>query len=453
MTLEDEVALLRAENATLKRQLADALAQVAAAEQRLAELAQPSAAKPAFVKAKTPTLQRQPRKKRKPEHNRARRLEPPTRVEQHALDQCPDCGMHLHGTSIGRRRQVIELPSPQPVEVIEHQVIKRWCLRCERWQEASLDLRGQVLGQGRIGVRIAALIAYLRTTLRLPIRRIQTYLQSLHRLTLSAGEIVELLHQIRRATQAAVDALKATARASPVLHADETGWREAGQNGYVWAFSTPGEEGVRYYAYVPSRAGAVVKRMLDGHFNGHLVSDFYAAYNIYAGNHQRCWVHLLRDLHALKEAHAQSAAVVQWVAAVRALYDDARTFLQHAHSNDPSLREQEYLRFVAQAHRLGLQDAQVKQHPCTALAKRLLRHEDELFQFVLVAGLSADNNLAERSIRPLVVIRKISGGTQSTEGSKTRMALASLFETWQARGVNAFEECLKLLSQTALPQI
>jgi hypothetical protein len=96
-----------------------------------------------------------------------------------------------------------------------------------------------------------------------------------------------------------------------------------------------------------------------------------------------------------------------------------------------------------------LEFARAKKHACQALSKRLLRHEDELFQFVLVAGLSADNNLAERSIRPLVVIRKISGGLRSPEGTKTRMALASLFETWQARGLNPFDECLRLLSQAA----
>jgi transposase len=71
---------------------------------------------------------------------------------------------------------------------------------------------------------------------------------------------------------------------------------------------------------------------------------------------------------------------------------------------------------------------------------------------VLIEGLSADNNLAERSIRPLVVIRKISGGSHSTEGTKTRMGLASLFETWQARTLNPFAECLKQLSHpTASP--
>ena len=79
----------------------------------------------------------------------------------------------------------------------------------------------------------------------------------------------------------------------------------------------------------------------------------------------------------------------------------------------------------------------------------MLGHEDELFQFVLVEGLSADTNLAERSIRPLVAIRKISGGSRSDEGTKTRMGQASIFETWQARKRNPFDECLKLLSQGA----
>lgn len=94
-------------------------------------------------------------------------------------------------------------------------------------------------------------------------------------------------------------------------------------------------------------------------------------------------------------------------------------------------------------------------HPCNALAKRLMRHQDELFQFVVRDGVSADNNLAERTIRPLVVIRKISGGTRSDEGTKTRLGLATLFGTWHVRGLNGFAECLRLLSHpppsTSLP--
>lgn len=445
-TLRQEVAALREQNAALQTQLAAALARIAELENRPKD-------PPAFVKPNTPPHERKARRKRKPEHNRARRLEAPTRIEQHALDHCPDCGLRLHGGTLARRRQVLEIPPPQPVEVVEHQVIKRWCAWCKRWQMPHLDLSGQVLGQGRLGVRIASLIAYLRTTLRLPIRRIQAYLQTVHHLTLSTGEIVELLHQVRRTLHSAVADLKAQARASPVLHADETGWREAGQNGHIWAFSTPGEDAVRYYEYDHSRAGAVVKRIVGAEFHGHLVSDFYGGYNIYAGKHQRCWVHLLRDLHALRVAHPTEAEVVAWGQAVRALYDEAQTFLRSAEGPTQAQREAQYVALVERAHVLGMQYATAYTHPCNALAKRLLRHEAELFQFVVVDGLSADNNLAERSIRPLVVVRKISGGSQSAEGTTTRMALASLFETWQARGRNPFEECLTLLTQTALPQV
>ena len=92
-----------------------------------------------------------------------------------------------------------------------------------------------------------------------------------------------------------------------------------------------------------------------------------------------------------------------------------------------------------------------KTHPCWALCKRLLRLEHELFQFVLVDGLAPDNNLAERSIRPLVVVRKISGGSRSPNGTQTRMALATLFETWKARGLNPFDACFALLSNQPAP--
>ncbi len=444
MTPVDRLAALQAENDALRQQVVSLQEQLAAALARIAELENRPKDPPAFVKPNTPPRDRPPRRKRAPHHNRARRLEPPTRIEQHALAQCPDCRQRLRGGILARRRQVLEIPDPQPVMVIEHQVIKRWCAWCHRWQAPKLDLRGQVLGQSRLGVRVASLIAYLRTTLRLPVRRIRAYLQTRHHLTLSTGEIIDLLHRLRRATRPALERLNAQARASPILHADETGWREAGQKGHVWAFSTPGDAAVRYYEYDPSRAGAVAKRILGKDFRGHLVTDFYGGYNIYAGKHQRCWVHFLRDLHGLREARATDAAVVAWVGAVRHCYDAAQRFLGAGRPSQAA-REAQYVTLVEQVHALGAQYAQVQGHPCKALAKRILRHEHELFQFVLVEGLSADNNLAERSIRPLVVVRKISGGTQSREGSKTRMALASLFETWQARGLNPFEECLKLL--------
>ncbi len=445
--MEDELAQLRAENAALRQQVAELTRRLAAALDRIADLeAQlnqrpPSASPP--VKAATAPRPSKARKKRPPHHNHGRRCSPPTRVVQHALERCPDCHYRLRGSSIARRRQVIDLPPPPPVEVVEHQVIQRFCPHCSRWQTPRLDLRGQVVGpQGRLGVRLGALIAYLRTTLRVPIRQIQHYLATVHHLRLSAGGIVELLHRVRQTAAPALDALQAEARASPVLYLDETGWRENGQNGYLWTVSTPR---LRYVAFDRSRAGAVVRRLLGGQLDGHLVSDFYAAYNWYPGPQQRCWAHLLRDLQALAETHPTDMSVQGWVAAVRELYARARRLVPGEHV------ELHYALLVSETHTLGQQYAQQNGHPCWALAKRLLRHEAELFQFVLVPELEATNNLAERSLRPHVIARKISGGTRSPAGTQTRLHLASLFATWQLREQNPFAACLALLSgQTPL---
>lgn len=184
MTLEDEVERLRAENTDLRAQVADLEQHLAAALARIAELEQQHRDPPAFAKPNTPkrTEPRHPRKKRAPHHNRGRRTQPPTRIQPHALDRCPECNYRLQGHSLDYRRQVIELPASQPLEIIEHQVIKRFCPHCQRWRSPKLDLAGQVLGQGRIGVRIASLIGFLSQTLRLPIRRIQDYLHTLHNL-------------------------------------------------------------------------------------------------------------------------------------------------------------------------------------------------------------------------------------------------------------------------------
>src|SRR5919204_2504152 len=321
MTLDEEVAALRAENARLR-------AELAAAQARIAELEKRKTPAPGFVKANTERKEKtQPRKKRAPEHNAGRRRAAPTQKVQHAYERCPDCGYLLRGASIARTREVIDLPPPPPVEVTEHQILKRYCPVCQRWQVPAPDWSGQVLGQGRFGVRLVSLLAYLRTEARLPVRTIQEYLATLHQVHLSTGAIVDLLERLRDATAVERAALLAQARTSPIAHLDETGWREDGQNGYVWGLTTPGPQAVRYYQYAHSRAGEGATALL-GDFEGHLSTDFYGAYNAYRGKHQRCWTHLLRDLHDLKTAHAADAAVLAWAQDVRALDDEAQAALR-----------------------------------------------------------------------------------------------------------------------------
>jgi transposase len=386
------------------------------------------------------------RKKRDAKHNHGRQRLAPTRTVDHPIKHCPVCANALGGISVARRRQVIELPPPAPVEVTEHVVYHGWCSQCGTWREAPLDVSREVVGQGRFGVKIASLISYLRTVMRLPVRQIQAYLASLHGLSISSGEIIGLAQRVKAQLEPQVAEVKQQIRASPAVQMDETGWPEDGSNGYVWCACTPQ---LRYYEYHHSRGREVVTAVLGASFEGVLGSDFYASYNVYTGLHQRCWVHLLRDRHELKEQHPDDADVQQWAKDVKAVYDRAVAYA----GPDPSLppAKQEAARrklqhaFEQELWQLCAPYAHTTS-PLHTLCERVERFLPELFVFVARPEVPAHNNLAERSVRPLVIARKISGGTRSPQGSDTRMGLFSLFGTWAAQGLNPFLQCLTVLS-------
>jgi transposase len=466
MISEEEASALRKELSELRegfqrllKENQELKQQLEVANKHIEELKNQKTPPPVFVKAnvkKPKDEEKKPRKKREGKHNRARTRAQPTQVVEHRLLSCPDCHLRLGGISLARVREVIDVPVPAPVEVTHHRIYKGWCSGCQKWHEAPVDLQEHVMGQSRMGVRLTSLIATLRTVMRLPIRQIQTYLQTLHQVTISTGEIIELLHRLKEQMQQELVALKMKIRASPAVQADETGWREDGINGYVWSVSTPS---IRYYEYHHSRSGEVVKALIGEDFEGVLGSDFYAGYNIHQGLHQRCWVHYLRDVHDLKEKYPHDEPLLNWAAAVKAIYDEAVAWAEHGPDQHASPRQQHLARKAMQhdfEQRLWQLCAPYVQTstPMQTLCKRVETFLPELFVFVAVPGVPAHNNLAERSVRPLVVARKISGGTRSPRGSETRLGLASLFGTWMAQKLNPFHQCLALLSmKSSLGQV
>jgi transposase len=424
------------------------------AQAQIAELEKVKTPPPDFVKEnkkKPQTEEKKPRKKREAQYNHARkRSSVPTQIVEHRLVECPDCQSRLGGISLARCREVIDVPPLPVVEVTEHRIYKGWCSHCQKWHEAPVDLSEQVLGQGRIGVRLASMIAYLRTVMRLPLRQLQEVLRTLHGFEVSLGELVELLHRIAEYAQPVLEGLKAEVRASPAIQADETGWREDGINGYIWSVNTPT---VRYYEYHHSRAGEVVKQLIGEDYQGVLGSDFYAGYNIHQGLHQRCWVHFLRDVHDLKKKFPHDEALWAWAKRVKAVYEDAVAWTMQGPDSQSSPYHQRQAR-SAQQHAFE-QELWMLCQPYVrttavqrVLCERVEQFLPELFVFVAVPGVPAHNNLAERSVRPLVIARKISGGTRSPKGSQTRMGLASLFGTWTAQHLNPFQQCLALLTST-----
>ena len=177
-----------------------------------------------------------------------------------------------------------------------------------------------------------------------------------------------------------------------------------------------------------------------------LVSDFYAAYHHYDGPKQRCWAHLLRDIHDLRVLYPDDRSLAQWADAVHQLYRQATTF---THPSEPPRRTAQ----LTLERRLLALCRPFRDDPSAVparLCRRMEKHIKELFVFVAQPEVPPDNNAAERSLRHLVVSRKVSGGTRSAQGTDTKMTLASIFGTWRAQALNPIAACRQLLTSPQL---
>ena len=411
---------------------------ISALEDEVSKLGGPKP-KPAWIKANAPKTEKGPRKKRSSSF--ARHNLPATQVQYHVVENCPDCSRKLSGGSVKWQHQVLEIPKVH-IEVIDHLFVERRCGVCgKRWTpDASAVGSDVVVGKRSVGIGLMSLIAYLKTSCRVPIGLIRQLLGSLYEVRISKGEIAELLHAVAEIGEVEYDALLDKVRGSPVVHGDETGWREDGKNGYLWSFSTPR---VRYFTYNYSRAGAVVKEVLGDTFVGALVSDFYGGYNIYEGVKQRCWVHYIRDLKALGQKYAMAGP---WVDAVLAVYWRARESVKTDISEIERCRRRQ--RFESELLALAQPYLKSKNAPQRVLAQRIDRFLGELFVFVQYPEVPSENNAAERAIRPAVAARKVSGGTRSPRGSKTSSVLRSLFETWALEGRNSLGACREMIVES-----
>lgn len=374
--------------------------------------------------------------------NFARTRSTPTGQVVHAVAVCPQCQAPLAGGSIKRTREVLEVPL-SPLVVTEHVYLERGCAQCGRRQTPPAELAGVVVGQSRLGVGLVALIATLREEARLPYRAIQRLLASLYDLQLSVGGLREAVRQVARVARPVVAELGAALAASPVVQVDETGWREAGRNGYVWTATGP--PGCRFV--YGGRGKGMLAAVLGPDPQGVLVSDFYAVYDGYAGLQQKCWAHLLRDVHDLGVREAADPTVRVWAAAVEAVYRQAQATVRAlaAEPAETAGRQAARRRLMADLLAVCQPYLAEEQAPQGVLCRRIEKQLDALFVFVLDPAVPATNNAAERSLRHLVVSRKISGGTRSRDGTDDKLTLASIFTTWRLRGLNPYEACRDLL--------
>jgi hypothetical protein len=288
--------------------------------------------------------------------------------------------------------------------------------RCRECQQTCQG-RGELeLPGSHIGPRARLLTCYSRAHLGISLGKTRDLLHDFFGLTVSRAGLLGHLRWGGALFEPVVEELLERLRNSPVVGADETGWRINGKTAWVWCFRDPS---LALFLIDRHRSHDVIVRVLGESFAGTLVSDFYAAYNGLDCAKQRCLAHLLRELAKLRE-DLPAPSVRAFIQPLMTLFQDA---IQLGKDRD-QLSRTAFDRARQTIHDrfdellLGCRS----RHPeCLRIWRRLFKHCDELFTFLDNPQVPADNNGSERDIRSLAAARH-DGGTHRADWSATAFA-------------------------------
>jgi len=386
--------------------------------------ATPSGQRPIYTKPPTPKRKKKPGAK--PGHAPARRPTP-QRIDQrkeHRLDRCPCCGGPLQRCARTRKRTIEDILEDLRTIVTEHTIHRDYCPACRKHVEPAV---ADALPNASVGHRTVALSAWLHYGVGVSISQVQELLGGQFQTHLSAGGLVAAWQRLATILEPWYVQLAEQARASGVLHADETGWRMNGRTWWLWCFAN---RTTCYYLIDPSRGSPALEKFFAEAFDGVLITDFWSAYNAFATQRQCCLVHLLRELEKVDEHNTSG----EWRAFAKMLRRLLRDGIRLRKRADFSSRKYAS-RIVRLDRRLwALAEATYADADAGRLANRLRKHIDELFTFLDYPEVTFDNNLAERMIRPAVILRKISQSNRSEKGAAVQAVLMSVYRTLKLRG-------------------
>ena len=324
------------------------------------------------------------------------------------------------------RTQVWDLP-PITAHVTEYQQHTVCCPQCQHVVRAPLP----IAPPGAFGPRLTALVALLHGRYRLSTRETAAFLAEVAGVKLSVGSISTCCGRVSVALAPVDAAIHTAIHHQPVLHVDETGWREGLQRGWLWvAVSTT----ATCFRIDRSRSGRALHRLIGDRYHGMVHSDRGSAYHVVPNaQRQLCWAHLLRNLQGLVD-HNQAESVE-----ARRMLVEARAVFTAWHAYQCDLFDRPALQQALLPVRLRLRA--LLEHSATAawqtlrkFARDVLRHWDSLWTFSRVEEMEPTNNVAERALRPAVIWRKSCFGTQSTGGSRFVERLLSVSATCRQQG-------------------
>jgi hypothetical protein len=350
-----------------------------------------------------------------------------TEEKHHPIDACMHCGGAF------RERDLVthieeDIPLPQKKTVIRHTIEKGYCTHCRKWSTgAPLPYARVVLGN-----TVKRYVVYLSVIGRLSYAQIQDVLEQTYDFDISQGEIAKIMEQEGTTLQPAYEQLKACIRGEPSVHLDETSWNLVlgdGYRRYAWTM-TGGTSSDAVYLLGKTRGKSNATDLL-GDTTAVVNSDDYGAYRTLNNPHQLYCAHILRKLRDLAQSgtitgsvHDHCVTLYHTFAGIYADIETARTSPTPESAYSTLLKR---LYTFAQAHPLDFKKLARIKGQITARAENYLT-------CLRYSHVASDNNAAERSLRHLVLKRKVSFGSYSEKTADTLAVLLSVLMSWKRRG-------------------
>jgi len=360
----------------------------------------------------------------------------PERIDRHIHVEapliCPHC-QSATDTILGGQTSYIQediVLVPQTV-VTSYVHDTAFCPSCQR--QVIHPLEGE-LPFAPIGPNAKATALYLRHILKVPYRKISEAMGTLFGIHFVPASTLGFEKRAEVNARPIYQDLIQKIRVADLIHADETHWREDGENYWVWY---AGNESLAVFRIDAHRTSEAAKSLLGEKLDGLLVADAYAAYNAIEckGGRQSCLSHLLRKSKEIGEELAlidgADARSVRFCKSLSVLFKEACAVVVPEQTGKRKKLADQFRKKLAPICRKPLAFAKAE-----TLRKRLIptsREYSQLFTFIEHGG-PPTNNHAERALRPLVIFRKVCMGTRSATGSENISVFASLTQTAALQG-------------------
>ena len=354
-------------------------------------------------------------------------------VIEETLSECPHCGSLELTECKDVTGHIVEDIVPMRRKVTLYHQHYYWCPSCNK----KITKKSERIKRGRIGKNAISYAAEFRHKLKLPYQKIVELLDTLCGLKVTGGGLAQAMKRGARKVEGVSGAIIESISKSPYVHGDETGWNIlSADKRYWWLWCFCNSQAV-YYDVDEHRNSEVVRRILGEKTDGVLITDFYSSYNKIEAKKQRCLVHLLRDIkNYLEEENSDALVLNHLKEVIEELIEEGLKLQKDAGTGTALGLAWQLNRQLLKERLEELCILQSEDKNVQRLIKRLNRFQGELLTFIDYPEVEYHNNRAERALRPMVVSRKISYGSQTEEGARTTCIMMSIFMTCQIRGID-----------------